>query len=111
MRGYIEGYYGRLFDWQDRSSMLAEMAALCMNVYLYAPKEDPYHRFDWRTPYPSDWQRDFSAFAAQAQGHNITLAAGIAPGLDYSWHDPQADITALNAKADSLVARAQNALC
>ena len=91
--------------------MLAEMAALCMNVYLYAPKEDPYHRFDWRTPYPSDWQRDFSAFAAQAQGHNITLAAGIAPGLDYSWHDPQADITALNAKADSLVARAQNALC
>ena len=68
--------------------MLAEMAALCMDVYLYAPKEEPYHRFDWRTPYPSDWQRDFSAFAAQAQGHNITLAAGIAPGLDYSWHDP-----------------------
>ena len=84
--------------------MLAEMAALCMDVYLYAPKEDPYHRFDWLTPYPSYWQRDFSAFAAQAQGHNITLAAGIAPGLDYSWHDPQADITALNAKADSLVA-------
>ena len=104
MRGYIEGYYGRLFDWQDRSSMLAEMAALCMDVYLYAPKEDPFHRFDWRTPYPSDWQHDFSAFAAQAQGHNIRLAAGIAPGLDYSWHDPQADITALNAKADSLVA-------
>ena len=39
MRGYIEGYYGRLFGWHDRSSILAEMAALSMDVYLYAPKE------------------------------------------------------------------------
>ena len=104
MRGYIEGYYGRLFGWHDRSSILAEMAALSMDVYLYAPKEDPYHRFNWRTPYPSDWQDDFSVFAAHAQAYNMTLAAGIAPGLDFRWHESQADITALKAKADSLVA-------
>ena len=79
--------------------MLAEMAALCMDVYLYAPKEDPYHRLNWRTPYPSDWQRDFSAFAAQSQGHTITLPPGIAPGLDSSWHYPPPDITPLNDKA------------
>ena len=75
MRGYIEGYYGRLFGWHDRSSILAEMATLSMDVYLYAPKEDPYHRFNWRTPYPSDWQIDFSVFAAHAQAYNMTLAA------------------------------------
>jgi hypothetical protein len=37
--GYIEGYYGRLFDWSARHELVAVMASLGMNSYLYAPKD------------------------------------------------------------------------
>ena len=41
--GYIEGYYGRLFDWPARHELVAVMASLGMNSYLYAPKDDALH--------------------------------------------------------------------
>ena len=34
MRGYIEGYYGRLLDWQDRRRIVDRLAGLGMTAYL-----------------------------------------------------------------------------
>ncbi len=103
LRGYIEGYYGRLLTWEERAHILSEMASLSMNLYFYAPKEDPYHRFQWRLPYPDDWLSNFSSFASQARANNLLLAAGIAPGLDYNWKDDTADFAVLLTKSESLV--------
>ena len=63
MRGYVEGYYGRLPAWQDRTRIIDRLSSLGMTAYLYAPKEDPFHRVDWRTPWPDDWLQGFKAFA------------------------------------------------
>ena len=52
--GYAEGFYGRLLSWAERARILATLQSLGMNTYYYAPKEDPWHRFDWRTPYPAE---------------------------------------------------------
>ena len=40
VRGYIEGYYGKLLTWDERSRLLKQMQRLGMTGYLYAPKED-----------------------------------------------------------------------
>ena len=102
-RGYIEGYYGRLLSWQDRSFLLAHLSALQCDAYLYAPKEDIYHRRQWRTPYDADFIAYFSAFTAQAKEGNIRVLAGIAPGLDFNFLSPDEDRAALFAKADALI--------
>ena len=38
--GYIEGYYGKLLEWQDRDRLLDGLEAVGMTSYFYAPKDD-----------------------------------------------------------------------
>ncbi|MCH1474135.1 MAG: protein O-GlcNAcase [Alphaproteobacteria bacterium] len=102
LRGYIEGYYGRLLDWDDRARIIEQIATLGMNTYFYAPKEDRCHRFDWRRPWDADWIAAFSRFCEKAHRHNVCLLGGIAPGLDYDAHDDAAEFARLLTKAQQL---------
>ena len=101
-RGYIEGYYGRLLDWQGRKRIIDRLSGLGMTSYLYAPKEDPFHRVEWRTPWPDDWLQAFTALCDHATERNVDVIAGIAPGLDYAPQDEKQDFAHLCAKAKSL---------
>ena len=88
LHGYIEGYYGRLLDWDDRARLLHRLSSLGLNGYLYAPKEDDCHRFEWRRPWDKEWIASFSRFCKEAWRHNVCVLGGIAPGLDYdAYHD------------------------
>ena len=104
--GYIEGYYGRLFDWPARHELVAVMASLGMNSYLYAPKDDAAHRYAWRTPYDAQWRNGFADFAATAARQNIDVMAGIAPGLDFNFAELEktrdGDFACLVKKAEQL---------
>ena len=102
LRGYIEGYYGRLLDWDDRARIIEQIATLGMNAYFYAPKEDRCHRFDWRRPWDADWIAAFSRFCEKAHRYNVCLLGGIAPGLDYDAHDDAAEFARLLTKAQQL---------
>ena len=102
LRGYIEGYYGKLLDWDDRARIIEQIATLGMNAYFYAPKEDRCHRFDWRRPWDTDWIAAFSRFCEKAHRHNVCLLGGIAPGLDYDAHDDAAEFARLLTKAQQL---------
>ena len=104
LRGYIEGYYGRLFGWPDRHRIIARLAVFGMNAYLYAPKEDPCHRVNWRDPWPEQWISGFTTMCAAAAAHGVMVFAGIAPGLDYDSDDHGAEFDTLLAKAVSLQA-------
>lgn len=84
-RGYIEGFYGRLLTWDDRHRILHHLNFLAMTDYFYAPKEDPQHRFQWRAPYDDHWRRSFQHFTSQARAYNITVSAGLAPGIDFDF--------------------------
>ena len=103
MRGYIEGYYGRLLDWQDRRRIVDRLADLGMTAYLYAPKEDSFHRVAWRTAWPEDWLHGFAAFCDHARDRQVDVIAGIAPGLDYAPRDDDRDFARLAEKTASLV--------
>ena len=112
-RGYIEGYYGRLFTWLERIAILDRMQELSMDTYFYAPKEDAYHRHQWREPYPEEWRTRFSIFANAAAKRNITVIAGIAPGLDFNFADlgGGGDSTILLEKCRQLLADGADSIC
>ena len=109
-RGYIEGYYGQLLDWQERAGLIDHLGHLDFDSYLYAPKEDIYHRWQWRTPYPPEFLAHFREFAKHAKSAGIYLMAGIAPGLDFDFTHPDNDKNALVAKAEQLVQAGADAI-
>lgn len=52
LRGVIEGFYGNPWSFNDRVSQFDFYGANKMNIYIYGPKDDPYHHSQWYTPYP-----------------------------------------------------------
>jgi len=85
IRGYLEGYYGKLFSWDERIDLLKFLSSKKLNTYCYAPKEDTKHRLHWRTPYSQNWLESFAQFASTAQTLDVSVLAGIAPGLDFQF--------------------------
>ncbi len=65
-----------------RAAMFAFGAARGMNTYLYAPKDDPYHRERWQLPYPEPEWRELCGLIDSAQGHGIDFVYGFHPGKD-----------------------------
>ena len=52
-RGVVEGFYGTPWSHEARLRQLEFYGRNKMNVYLYGPKNDPYHSTpNWRKPYP-----------------------------------------------------------
>lgn len=85
IKGYIEGYYGRLLSWTDRNLIINSLKKNKMNTYFYAPKEDKNHRLVWREKYSLKWRKSFSNFTNFAKLNKINIIAGIAPGLDFNF--------------------------
>ena len=85
IKGYIEGFYGRLLDWKNRKLIIKSLSKNKMNSYLYAPKEDENHRLKWRNEYSSKWRECFRDFTKFSKKNNINIIAGIAPGLDFNF--------------------------
>jgi hypothetical protein len=98
VRGVVEGFYGPAWSPAERRRVL-EFAAHCgLDTYVYAPKDDPYHRLRWREPYP-----DVSGIvdlAGEARDHGIDLVYALHPyGITAS--DP-AEFDLLAAKTRQL---------
>ena len=85
VKGYIEGFYGQLLDWKSRKLIIQSLSKNKMNTYLYAPKEDEKHRFNWRCEYGLKWRQNFRDFTDFSNKKNINVIAGIAPGLDFNF--------------------------
>ena len=85
IKGYIEGFYGRLLDWESRKRIITSLKKNNMNTYFYAPKEDKNHRLNWRNKYNSKWRKNFRDFTIFGKKNNINIIAGIAPGLDFNF--------------------------
>lgn len=83
--GYIEGYYGRTLTWEQRHRLCDHLHTLSLTTYLYAPKEDPYHRLQWKKAYPRSWRKQFSQFVTYAHKKRITVIPACAPGLTFDY--------------------------
>ena len=87
INGYIEGYYGRLLNWEERNRILLGLKRNKMNFYFYAPKEDKMHRLYWKKKYNEDWNNQFRKFCNRAKLNNIKVIAGISPGIDFNFSE------------------------
>ena len=79
-RGFIEGFYGFPWSHEDRMDLMAFGGAYKMNTYIYAPKDDPYHRKNWRDLYPADEAAQIAELAATGHKHNLNFMWTIHPG-------------------------------
>lgn len=96
----IEGFYGPPWSWDARLEVAEWCAARGMTDYLYAPKDDPKHRADWREPYDRDELAGFERFATEGR---MRLGFALSPGLTMDYDDGT-DRAALAAKVDQVVA-------
>jgi hyaluronoglucosaminidase len=79
-RGVVEGFFGPLWTMSHRKRLFEFGAAKGMNTYLYAPKDDPYHRVRWTEPYPHGGWQALVKLVRQAQRCGIDFVYGFHPG-------------------------------
>ncbi|CAM06227.1 hyaluronoglucosaminidase [Saccharopolyspora erythraea NRRL 2338] len=101
LRGAIEGFYGSPWTHQERLDQLAFYSDLKLNTYVYAPKDDPYHREKWRDPYPPDKLAELDELVDQGSRGHVRFTFALSPGLSicYSSED---DWKALTAKLQAM---------
>jgi hyaluronoglucosaminidase len=99
IRGLIEGFYGAPWSWEARLDVMAWCHERGMTHYLYAPKDDPRHREQWREPYVAD---ELAAFERLVASETLEVGFGISPGLTMDYDDPS-DRASLATKVDALL--------
>ena len=89
-RGVVEGFFGPVWSMAQRKALFEFGAARGMNTYLYAPKDDPYHRKLWRRAYPPEQWRQLVGLIRLAQNKKINFVYGFHPGEDlcFSANEP-----------------------
>lgn len=87
-RGAIEGFYGTPWTHQERMDQLAFYGEQKLNTYVYAPKDDPYHREQWRDPYPPDKLAQVRELIGQAKAHHVRFTFALSPGNSICFSDP-----------------------
>lgn len=102
VRGIVEGFYGSPWTHQQRLEFINFAAAHHFNAYIYAPKDDPYHRSKWREPYPADQLEQLKQLIDASARSGIDFIFAVSPGLDLKYSDE--DYNALTAKLDAVKA-------
>src|SRR5579859_2082652 len=100
-RGIVEGFYGKPWSHQDRLAILRFEGQHAMNVYYYAPKDDPYHRLLWRKPYPPALMKQLGDLVTTARANFVDFCFAISPGLSMTYSNDQ-DFSDLTHKLDGV---------
>ena len=81
-RGVIEGFYGKAYTHEFRKELFAFMGENKMNAYIYAPKDDPKHRNQWRTLYTGSELEIMTDLISTARENYVKFIYAISPGGD-----------------------------
>ena len=90
-RGTVEGFYGTPWSHEARKSQLEFYGKNKMNVYIYGPKDDPWHRDKWREPYPQTEANRIAELVEVAKKNSVNFYWAIHPGVDIKWNDEDRD--------------------
>lgn len=99
--GVIEGFYGRPWRHAERLDLIRFCGANGFNMWVHAPKDDPYHRQRWRDLYPDHGLQQFEELVATAARHGIEFVYALAPGLDVD-SESESDVAAMQRKCAQL---------
>ena len=102
LRGVIEGFYGNPWSHEDRLRQFEFYGKRRLNIYVYGPKDDPYHRAHWREPYPEAEAARLQELVEAARRNHVQFVWAIHPGGDIQWNrqDSLAVVGKLNLMYD-----------
>lgn len=83
--GVVEGFYGRPWTHEDRLDCINFIGNHSMNTYMYAPKDDIYHRDLWRDMYPKNKILEFKDILNICEENHVDFYYMIAPGKDFNF--------------------------
>lgn len=87
-RGVVEGFYGNPWSHEVRLSLIEFYGRHKMNIYFYAPKDDPYHSSpNWRLPYPEKEAQNIRELAETSRRNHVDFVWAIHPGKDIKWNE------------------------
>lgn len=101
LRGFVEGFYGFPWSFEERLGLIRDTAEFKMNTYIYAPKDDPYHKDQWRTPYPDDKAEEIRQLVEESNKDNVSFCWSAHPGYGFNYSTDD-DYNALIAKFEQL---------
>ncbi len=101
-RGSVEGFYGRVWSNDARASQLRFYGRYKMNVYVYSPKDDPYHRAKWRELYPDEKQKEFKELLDVAHKNHVYFTWTIHLGGSVNKNNLNAELETLRKKLESM---------
>lgn len=101
LRGVAEGPCARPGSHAGRLAGLEWMGRHKMNLYVHAPKDDPYLCTAWRAPYPARELARLGDLVDRARSHHVDFRCVVSPGPSVRCSDP-AEAAALGAKLTSL---------
>lgn len=99
-RGTVEGFYGTPWSHKARLSQIEFYGRNKMNVYIYGPKDDPYHRDHWREAYPDAEAKRIQELNEHSKQWGVNFYWAIHPGIDIKWTTEDRD--ALMAKLEKM---------
>ena len=102
MRGVVEGFYGTPWKHRQRLDLIDFCSEHQFNAYIYAPKDDPYHRTKWREPYPAVQLDQIAELIRAAREKNVEFIFAVSPGLDLKYSD--AELQSMIEKLDAIYA-------
>jgi hyaluronoglucosaminidase len=68
--------------------MLDFLGAHKLNLYVYTPKDDPYLRANWWSPYSPTALHTIARLVERANENHVTFNFGISPGLSICYSSP-----------------------
>ena len=87
-RGAVEGYYGMPWSFAARKAQFAFYGRNKMNMYIYAPKDDPYHHGDGcYLPYPDDKAAEIRNLVQAAKENHVRFVWAIHPANTVNWKE------------------------
>lgn len=103
LRGVIEGFYGTAWTHEYRKDLFKFMGENKMNAYIYAPKDDPKHRAQWRSLYTGEELERMTGLITTANDNQVKFIYAISPGGDINLGSGyEADFNKLMAKCEQI---------
>lgn len=85
--GVIEGFYGNPWSLKNRLDCINFLGNNFLTTYMYAPKDDLYHRAKWREIYPSEKLEEFKVLLNECNFNYIDFYYTISPGNNFNFLD------------------------
>jgi hyaluronoglucosaminidase len=101
VRGVVEGFYGTPWSQPARLDQMDFYGSVKLNTFMYAPKDDPFHRARWKEPYPADQLADLGTLVNAARRNHVRFLFALSPGVSICFSDP-ADRQAIETKLKSI---------